>query len=473
MSFLSPDFFLFIATLVVGFYLVYAITDDGRVLRWILLSASLLFYGFHKPPYLLLLLPVSLVAFLLAGVHTRRGLLSPLPGALLMLLPLFYFKYLRFLANQLSASFLASTLLKAVPPEIPLGISFFTFQNISYIVDVHRNLLPRSRSFRDYLLYISFFPQLVAGPIVHGRDFLPQLQRLRIPEVSIMREAIFFLVSGFLKKGVLADHLARVVDPLFANPAQASGGALWLGVFAYSMQIYFDFSGYSDIALGLGRLFGIELPDNFNYPYLSCSFQEFWRRWHITLSGWLRDHIYIPLGGSRHGNVRMYAAILVTMVLGGIWHGAHWNFLIWGALHGAILTVERILGGVMKKRVRMANEFSDLSHRIFSLVKWAITFLVVSLLWIPFRTGQEGSVTESFLILQRMLLFAPGFVSESDGKLVLSLFLFMMLSRWLVGYIEKATSRLSLPLLSLSWAFVALLIISFSPGGKPFIYFVF
>ena len=255
---------------------------------------------------------------------------------------------------------------------LPVGVSFFTFQAISYVVDVRRRVIPPA-SLVDVALYLSFFPHLVAGPIVRAREFLPQVKGPRDPRDVAVGAGVVLIAVGMVKKIVLADFLARsVVDPVFAVPEAYSAADALLAAYAYAAQIYCDFSGYTDMAIGLALLMGIRFPQNFDRPYRSCSFREFWRRWHMTLSRFLRDFLYIPLGGNRGGRWRTARNLMITMVLGGLWHGAAWGFVLWGALHGAYLVAEHAL----RKRT---------TWRPPAWLAWAITFNLVVLAWIPFR----------------------------------------------------------------------------------------
>jgi alginate O-acetyltransferase complex protein AlgI len=267
---------------------------------------------------------------------------------------------------------------------LPLGISFHTFQSISYVVEVYRGEQKAIRNPIDYALFIAFFPQLVAGPIVRARDFFANLFHWRPPSASEVQEAAMLVLTGLVKKFVLADHFALVADPYFSH-VTAHPGMLqaWTAALAFAMQIFFDFSGYTDIAIGCALLFGFHFPVNFRRPYLATGIADFWRRWHISLSQWLRDFLYLPLGGSRHGRWMTYRNLAITMLLGGLWHGASWNFVIWGAYHGALLGVER-------------------ATRPFGR---PVTFLVVLMGWVFFRTPTLG---DSGFVFRQMFAGARG-----------------------------------------------------------------
>src|SRR5882757_5400938 len=312
---------------------------------WALAFASLIFYGAWKPVYLLLLIASIGVNFWL-GLKMedplRRRRIGTL-GVTLNLALLCYFKYTNFLFDSLTA--LTGAPLPFVNVILPLGISFFTFQQIAYLVDVMRGARVE-RDLVSYTLFVSFFPHLIAGPLVHHAEMIPQFKRARSGRSAVLAaRGLAIFAAGLFKKVVIADNLAQFVTPVFAH-LDAGGGVTtpwaWLSTLAYALQIYFDFSGYSDMAVGLALLFGIRLPVNFRSPYKAASIIEFWRRWHITLSRFLRDYLYIPLGGNRLGEQRRYINLMATMLLGGLWHGAGWNFIIWGGLHGIYLCINHL-----------------------------------------------------------------------------------------------------------------------------------
>lgn len=276
---------------------------------------------------------------------------------------------------------------------LPFGISFFTFETMSYTIDVYRRDIRAADRYLDYLLFVCFFPHLVAGPIVRPHQMLPQLARA--PEVTAEMQArgLFRIGVGLAKKMVIGDFLAvAVVNPIFGNPERFSSLEIAVAVYAYAVQIYSDFSGYSDVALGSAALFGYELPENFDRPYAALNIQDFWHRWHMTLSGWLRDYLYIPLGGSRGGPLRTYRNLMITMLLGGLWHGASWNFVVWGGLHGGGLAVTRM---VQRRGVKLPPWFAPASV--------VLTFHFVCFCWIFFRAP---TFAHASLILTRLARFA-------------------------------------------------------------------
>jgi D-alanyl-lipoteichoic acid acyltransferase DltB (MBOAT superfamily) len=346
----------------------------------VLAAASLIFYGAWKPAYLLVLLGSIGFNFWL-GLKmedpARRRRLGTL-GVIINLALLGFFKYTNFLFDSFSA--LSGTPLPFVTIVLPLGISFFTFQQIAYLVDVMRGA-KIERDIVSYTLFVSFFPHLIAGPLVHHAEMIPQFKRARTGRSAVLAaRGLAMFAAGLFKKVVIADNLAQFVTPVFAH-LDAGGGVstqwAWLSTLAYTLQIYFDFSGYSDMALGLALMFGIRLPVNFRSPYKATSIIEFWRRWHITLSRFLRDYLYIPLGGNRLGESRRYQNLMVTMLLGGLWHGAAWNFVIWGGLHGIYLCInhlwQRWRGGAITRSPAA------------KLASWAVTFFAVVIAWVFFR----------------------------------------------------------------------------------------
>jgi alginate O-acetyltransferase complex protein AlgI len=370
----------------------------------VLAGASLFFYGAWRPSYLLLLIASIAVNFSLGLLmeDPRRRRVVGLIGVALNLALLCYFKYTNFIFDSLNM--LTGAPLPLVNIVLPLGISFFTFQQIAYLVDVMRGA-PVERDIVSYTLFVSFFPHLIAGPLVHHAEMIPQFKRGRTSRSAVLAaRGLAIFAAGLFKKVVIADNLAQFVSPVFAH-LDAGGGVTtpwaWLATLAYTFQIYFDFSGYSDMAVGLALLFGIRLPVNFRSPYKAMSIIEFWRRWHITLSRFLRDYLYIPLGGNRLGEQRRYLNLMVTMLLGGLWHGAGWNFLIWGGLHGLYLCVNHLWqawrGAGPKFRSGPAT-----------IASWAITFFVVVIAWVFFRARTAAGAWQ-------MLGALFGFEAESSA----------------------------------------------------------
>jgi D-alanyl-lipoteichoic acid acyltransferase DltB (MBOAT superfamily) len=397
MLFNSYEFlFAFLPITLAGFFLVAAAGNKALAIGW-LVAASLFFYGWWNPAFLGLigfsvLLNYGLGLVLArARLTGREGHLSAILAAgITMNLGLIgYFKYAGFLADAANRTFAAT--LDAGDITLPLAISFFTFQQIAYLVDVRRGIVSERHLLR-YSLFVVFFPQLIAGPIVHHKEVLPQFSgdaafRLRASNLAV---GLTIFAIGLFKKVVIADSLAETATPAFAA---ADGGEIvdffqaWSGAFAYSLQIYFDFSGYSDMAIGLARLFGIRLPLNFAAPYRATSIIDFWRRWHMTLSRFLRDYLYIPLGGSRHGRFRRHLNIMATMLLGGLWHGAGWTFIAWGGVHGLMLVANHGWRALFPRA--RGGWGSRLAGR-------AATFLAVTLAWVFFRAETFSGATAMF-----------------------------------------------------------------------------
>lgn len=363
--------------------------------------ASLVFYGWWDPRYVLLVLGSIAVNYGLGAVIHRTQEAGPrkavlVLGLVLNLGLLGYYKYADFFLQNVGGLFgihdVAATLI------IPLAISFFTFQQVAYLVETWRGQRPADNAL-DYLLFVLFFPHLIAGPITHHTEMLPQFARAgrgRLPPSYIGMGATIF-VLGMAKKVLLADSIAQYADPVFAAAAKGvvlSMADAWMGAIAYTLQLYFDFSGYSDMAIGIGLLFGIRFPVNFNSPYKATSIVEFWRRWHMSLSAFLRTYLYIPLGGNRAGRVRRYANLMATMTLGGLWHGAGWTFLFWGFLHGFYLILNHAWGALAGGRLRLPRGLA-----------WALTMLGVVVAWVFFRATSFGAALD---ILGAMLLGGDG-----------------------------------------------------------------
>lgn len=347
----------------------------------LLLAASLLFYSLWLPVYLLLLLfeiaaSYALIRWIAGGRHRRLALAAT---AVLTLGLLAGFKYAALAVETVAPVLRAGFGWSPPVPDIflPLGISFFSFQILGLAVDVYRGDCEPPPSLARHALFVSFFPQLVAGPILRGAEFLPQLARGARPTPERTQRGLWLLACGLAKKVILADYLlAPFVDDVFKVPGVGSPAFHWLAAFSFAFQIYFDFAGYTDMARGLGLLLGFELPANFLEPYLSRDPSEFWRRWHVTLSTWLRDYLYIPLGGNRRAPTRTHVNLLVTMLLGGLWHGAAWSFVVWGGIHGLLLVGHRLLGS--RRDPERPLTAAD-TPRILA------TFAAVTLAWVFFR----------------------------------------------------------------------------------------
>jgi len=384
--------FVFLPITLAVYFLLGRFQRHQVAMAW-LVAASLFFYGWWNPAYLGLLIGSILFNFAFGTMLARRPgrdgrwLLVFGVGANLGFLG--YFKYSNFFLENISlltgASYDVGLIL------LPLGISFITFQKIAYLVDAWQGKT-REYNFLHFCLFVSFFPQLIAGPIVHHRDVMPQFARrsLQIFHHENFSVGISIFIIGLLKKVVIADNLALFATPVFA--ASGDGTMLtfyeaWTGALAYTFQLYFDFSGYSDMAIGLARMFGVKLPLNFHSPYKATSIIDFWRRWHMTLSRFLRDYLYIPLGGGRRGPSRRYLNLFLTMLLGGLWHGAGWTFIIWGGLHGLYLLINHAWRGLLS-----SLGLAGLSgHRAYVVLAWLLTFLAVVVGWVYFRAPDASA----------------------------------------------------------------------------------
>ncbi len=406
MLFISDEFFCFLVLAVVAS----ALAPTPRVRVWTVLGFCVWFYASWSLPFMVLL-AANIVAdyFLALGIHRSH---APLRRRLMVTLSvtmnlgmLAVFKYSGFAASAANDALrlLGTDAVIPVPHLIlPLGVSFYVFQAISYTVDVYRGLLDPTRDLRKLATFILFFPHLVSGPIVRAAEILPQLDRLeRPPALDDLAVGARDFVLGFARKVVFADVFAPLADATFDHAGAYGSADLWIGLFAYAMQIYFDFSGYSLMAVGLARMFGIHFPDNFDSPYIARSLQEFWRRWHISLSRFLRDYLYIPLGGSRHGTGRTLFAMTATMLIGGFWHGANWTFVVWGAIHG----FGQALSWWYRLRLGATAHQAFWASPLGSLLGWALTMATVGLAWVFFRSPTVGA---SVYYLGRMVSGATG-----------------------------------------------------------------
>jgi alginate O-acetyltransferase complex protein AlgI len=390
-----------------------------------------------------------------------------------------YFKYVNFFLDSVRAGLHqlgATASLPVLEVIIPVGLSFYTFEAINYVIDVYRGQVRAERDWTKFMLFILFFPHLVAGPIVRAKDFLPQLHRRKHWSWNRALLGAQFVVMGLFKKSAIADRLAQFVDPIFgtdliqAAPGEYRSETVWIAVIAYAIQIYCDFSGYTDMAIGFAHLLGYRLTKNFNMPYLAGNVSDFWHRWHVSLSGWLRDYLFIPLGGSRGGEWRTARNLMLTMTLGGLWHGASWTFVVWGVLHGLFLVVHRA--------VRRFCERRPLLNRLLSTAPaaaagWALTMLCVLVGWVFFRAksfGDAGGVLAAMFVPQRGM----GCPLPSIG-LWLSVALLVVCH--VVGHYKlwpAIARRLPAPVLGAGYAAAAALALLLAPpSGIAFIYFVF
>jgi alginate O-acetyltransferase complex protein AlgI len=438
-----------------------------------LLLASLFFYAWGETVFVLLML-ASIGVNYLAGLAlggARRTLVRR--GVLLLALVanlgfLAWFKYAGFLAENANAlgSLLGTGILEMSPVHLPIGISFFTFQALSYVIDVYRGKTEAQRNPVKVALFISLFPQLIAGPIVRYRDIAAQIER-RILEAEGFAEGVRRFCVGLAKKVLIANTLAVPADQIFALPPhELSASVAWFGAVCYALQIYFDFSGYSDMAIGLGRMFGFRIPENFNYPYIATSITEFWRRWHISLSSWFRDYLYVPLGGNRRGPWRTYRNLIVVFLLCGLWHGASWNFVIWGLFHGGFLILERLGLG---RALRSAS--APLAH--------GYCLLAVTVGWVFFRaeTLTHAAGYLSAMLGQSTAAGAARYIVDyADGETLIAFLVGLIAS---TPWLADASRRLRFDLATTaSTAAIAVVLIVCAvklanQTYNPFIYFRF
>jgi alginate O-acetyltransferase complex protein AlgI len=407
MLFHSIEFiFVFLPITWLVFFLLIRRNHLKATCMWLVI-ASLGFYSWWNPPYVILIVSSILINFGIGRLlhldgskydRNRRTAILYF-GLLINIGALAYFKYANFFVENINSLLGASFNIERI--ILPLAISFFTFQQIVYIIDAYR-LGNRQYSLLEYSFFVLFFPHLIAGPIIHHYELLPQIARERWQAVrrENLQVGCTIFAIGLYKKMVLADGCGAYSTPLFnlvGSGAVLSTENAWIAALSYTFQLYFDFSGYSDMAIGISRLFGIQLPANFNSPYRATSMIEFWRRWHMTLSKFLREYIYIPLGGNRKGVFIRYTNLLITMLIGGLWHGAGWNFIIWGAIHGFCL----IINHLFRDTTRQFFEQSLIARKVFPPVGWTLTMLAVIVSWVFFRSGTYPAATS---MLQSMFL---------------------------------------------------------------------
>ncbi len=476
----TSGFFLFFFVVVMLFYPL--VVGRIRVRTWYLMLFSLYFYYKTSGVFLLLLLATAGVNFLLGGAIYRarkRGWRNTLMwlSVLWNIGSLGYFKYTNFIFETINQLFGGS--LPALDIFLPVGISFFTFQTMSYTMDIYFRKLEPIRNFADFTFFVSFFPQLVAGPILRASWFIPQINKYLTLNRGQIARALVLVIAGLIKKGVIADYISiNFVDRVFNNPELFSGVENLIAVYGYGLQIYCDFSGYSDIAIGLATLMGFDLQANFNVPYRATSITDFWHRWHISLSTWLRDYLYIPLGGNRKGKVRTYINLLVTMLLGGLWHGASWNFVFWGGLHGVGLALDKL-------RLALLGESTDkLARRVpfagflIKALGLLFTFNFVAFAWIFFRSpsfaSAEVMLTRIFTSFNAPLFWLWLSKYQVVASLIALGYFFHWLPSRLEKGIEKGLGKAPLLLQSLILAIVIWFLYQFrSADLQPFIYFQF
>ena len=450
--------------------------------RLFLLAANLFFYGCLEIRFLPLVLVVGLSNWAAARAFNR--LTGRAVRKIIMTANLFvnlgllaFFKYFEFFYQWLETAAVRTGFEFTLPPLeliFPIGISFFTFQGLSYAIDVYRDPKAEFKSPLDVLLFVSFFPTIMSGPIMRARDFIPQISKTWINNRDF-QEGFALILSGLFKKVVLASYLSEhIVRPVFQVPEHFSAFGVLAGVYGYSIQIFCDFSGYSDLAMGLALLMGFDIPENFRAPYTARNLQEFWHRWHISLSTWLRDYLYISLGGNKLGRTRKYINLLITMLLGGLWHGAHARFLLWGGLHGLGLAATHIYQDLRRPRTTTHTRKQPEEGRAFHVAAaWFLTFNFVSFLWVFFRADDAS---RAFEIIRATFDFGRAGAG----------FEFMVLPALLAGLLIQVwggachelylriQEKLPLPAQAVLVAALGLIILKLGPEGVlPFIYFQF
>ena len=468
-------------TFIVFFIIVlglHYIPFSWRIKKSNLLIASYLFYAAWNPPFVLILWISTVVdwfvakaIFLEKRVSKRRALLAL--SIIVNLGFLGFFKYGNFLMenwiwlmNQFGIKWVAADW----SIVLPVGISFYTFQTMAYSLDIYLKRAKPANSFLDFALFVTFFPQLVAGPIVRPTQLIPQFLKPHVASLKQLSWGISLMILGIFQKVVIADGLlAPSSDMVFDTEKSVSFLDAWLGTLAFSGQIFSDFAGYSTTAIGVALTLGFSLPDNFRFPYAAIGFSDFWRRWHISLSAWLRDYLYIPLGGNRKGNIRTYANLMVTMLLGGLWHGASWTFVIWGGLHGLYLAAERLLTAFYgtKKFVQTW---------VFRVTAALFTYFLVNITWVFFRAQDFPT---AWRMIKSMFGFAPDAAETPLPTLyvvqVITTIVLLVGAHWYMRdiSIEKATNRIPNWLIVFMLALMTFLIIITQGSGDAFIYFQF
>ena len=467
MIFTSLSFFVFFTVVLISVLILQNYSVE-RAKHYFLLGASFFFYGWWDWRFCFLLLGVIASSYITA-LYCRKKLVF-IFGISVPLIVLGVFKYFNFFMNSLGLHRFDS--LKII---LPVGISFYTFQALSYVIDVYRGKITVEKDFIRLALYISFFPQLVAGPIVRASDFLPQLhdtsRRITAENFCL---GIQIMAMGYFKKVVLADHISVFVDDVFRVPVAFNWATIALAVISYSLQIYFDFSGYSDIASGCAKCMGYDFMRNFNLPYISRSVTEFWRRWHISLSGWLRDYLYIPLGGNRHGKLRQLINLMITMLLGGLWHGADWTFVFWGGCNGLALCGEKLLTFSKK------GKKEDKTGIFLQIVKIVSVFLFISFTWIFFRAE---NFSDSWTVIKGIFTLQNGIKQPFFWSFV-ALFI-LIISEILAAVKAKREHNTDIngftPVMNLNtitgltifFVFVGVILGLAFTGENPFVYFQF
>lgn len=464
----------FVVFLVIVLALYYSKLFNWTNKKRMLLFASYVFYGMWNPPLIILLWISTMVDWITGNKLSKEE--NQRKRKLWLLLSMFvnlgflaFFKYRDFLLDNFST--VVNTYgygYQTQPMDIilPMGISFYTFQTMSYTIDMYLKRTEKAKTFLDFALYVTFFPQLVAGPIVRAGELISQFYEEKRATINQFIWGLFLLTIGLFQKVVLADTLlSDTADSVFGSKSILHGLDAWVGTLAFSGQIFFDFAGYSTCAIGISLMLGIILPDNFRYPYAAIGFSDLWRRWHISLSTWLRDYLYIPLGGSKHGVVRMYSALMITMLLGGLWHGAAWTFVIWGALHGIYLVLERMLKGKIHIKINAFN----------GILLALLTYTLVNFTWVFFRAREFSTAMN--MITSMIFINGEGekILQPFEIIKVIAIISILFICHWMMRNtsLKEVSEKTSPWVLGIVWA-VMLFLIAISQGsGEQFIYFQF
>jgi alginate O-acetyltransferase complex protein AlgI len=494
MLFQTPEFLLLLISVMLAIVLV----RNGILQIIILLLASYLFYMSWNPAFICLII-FSTIGVYIAALsiekckQKRWRVFWLILSCVVNLGILGFFKYYNFFVdsfNQVFVTLGSKSMLPLLKITLPVGISFYTFQSLGYPIDVFRGIKRAEKSLLRVGLYVAFFPVLLSGPIMRSTGFLPQLDRTVDLRYDNLRSGLNLFLVGLVKKVLIADSLAPVSNQIFNSPKGLPSALIWFGTLAFSLQILCDFSGYTDMARGVARMLGFDVPINFNYPYFARSITDFWRRWHISLSSWFRDYLYIPLGGSRGGNTKTYRNFMVTMGLCGLWHGASWNFILWGCYQGAFLVIERIRMAGKKKKEDFAEKAVSASQMhegkagnypwINGLAPWLFTQYLVFLGWLIFRTSKWDDM---IYCIRKYVLFDFNFNVSALGMggvnpfiAIFTMLAFVILHTfsYRIGGIANQLDRMRWPVRSVVYAATVFALITFWPTGRTaFIYFQF
>ncbi len=465
MVFSSPIFiFCFLPIVCIIYYFI-----DKRFRNGLLLIASLIFYSWSGLAYTIIIIASTIANYFIGyGIakFRNKGKIIVVIGIFFNLSLLGFFKYFNFFIDNIEMViqvFDSNFYFQEPIIPLPIGISFFTFQIMSYIIDVYLEKVKVQKNVLHLGLYIMFFPQLIAGPIVRYIDIQEQIEKRKI-DLNKLEDGIKRFIIGLFKKMIIANNVGYVASLVFDNPDNIYTVSAWIAIFCYSLQIYFDFSAYSDMAIGLGKLFGFEFKENFNYPYVSKSIKEFWSRWHISLSSWFKEYLYIPLGGNRKGRIRMYINQMIVFFITGLWHGASWNFVVWGIYHGFFLTIEKAW-------------FSKIRVKVPKFIKHIYVLIVVQVGWVFFRSN---SLPMALDFIKNMFLYSPGDIRylllDISNEAIISVIIGVVLTMpiFKLGKKIKKTLFLSLIVDAIYIMIFATSILKMATAQfNPFIYFRF